>query len=85
MERKGIGLERNQSSAQRKQTPTYRRVMRKNISVNMVKTRSNKGQTTEEKLPEEPNRPVKIIDLETPDQSIDRACQKQRSRHLCQT
>ena len=70
MERKGIGLKQNQSSTQRKQTPTYPRVTRKNISVNMVNTRSNKGQKTEEKLREEPIVPVMETELETPDQSI---------------
>ena len=70
MERKGIGLKQNQSSTQRKQTPTYPRVTRKNISVNMVNTRSNNGQKTEEKLREEPIVPVMETELETPDQSI---------------
>ena len=70
MERKRIGLNQNQSSTQRKQTTTYPRVTRKNISVNMVNTRSNKGQKNEEKFREEPIVPVKETDLETPDQSI---------------
>ena len=48
----------------------------KNSSVNMVNTRSNKGQKTQEKPPEEPNVPVKIIDFEMPDQSIDGAERK---------
>ena len=50
--------------------------MRKNISVNMVNTRSTKEKKTKEKLPEEPNIPVKEVDLETPDHSIDGAERK---------
>ena len=67
MERKGIGFKQNQTSMQRKLTPTNPRVTRKNNSVNMVNTRSNKEQKIKTKLPEEPNAPVKEIDLETPD------------------
>ena len=47
--------------------------MRKNISVKMVNTRSNKEQNAKEKVLEEPTIPVKKSDLETPDQSIDGA------------
>ena len=75
-ERKVIGLKQNQSSTQRKLTPTNPRVMRKMISVNMVNTRSTKEQKTKEKLPEEPKVLVKEIDLETPDHSIDGAERK---------
>ena len=75
-ERKVIGLKQNQSSTQRKLTPTNPRVMRKMISVNMVNTRSTKEQKTKEKLPEEPKLLVNEIDLETPDHSIDGAERK---------
>ena len=47
--------------------------MRKNISVNMVKTRSIKEQKAKEKMTEEPTVPARETDLETPDQSIDGA------------
>ena len=50
--------------------------MRKNISMSMVNTRSNKEQMAKEKLSEEPTIPDKEIDLETPDQSIDGAERK---------
>ena len=66
MERKGIGFKQNQTSMQRKLTPINPRVTREK-SVKMVNTRSNKEQKTKKKLPEEPNAPVKEIDLETPD------------------
>ena len=52
-ERKGIGLKQNQTSSQRKLTPTNPRVMKKNISVNMVNTKSNKEQKAKEKVTEE--------------------------------
>ena len=45
--------------------------MRKNISVNMVSTRSNKKQKTKEKTMEEQSMPAKETELETPDQKID--------------
>ena len=75
-ERKVIGLKQNQSSTQRKLTPTNPRVTRKKISVKMVNTRSTKEQKTKEKLPEEPKLLVNEIDLETPDHSIDGAERK---------
>ena len=50
--------------------------MGKNISVNMVNTRSNKEQKAKEKVSEEPTIPVKESDLETSDQSIDGAERK---------
>ena len=76
MERKRVGLKQNQFSTQRNLTPTNPRVMRKKMSVNMVHTRSTKEQKTKEKLPEEPDVPVKETDLETSDHSIDGAEQK---------
>ena len=76
MEREGIGVKQNQSSTQRKLTPTNSRVMRENISFNMVNTRSTKEQKAKEKLPEEPDVPVKEIDLESPDRSINGAERK---------
>ena len=75
-ERKGIGLKQKQTTSQRILTPTNPRVMRKNISVNMVNTRSNKEQKAKEKVTEEPTIPAREIDLETPDQSIDGAERK---------
>ena len=50
--------------------------MRKNISVNMVYTRSNEGQETEEKQTNQKSMPVTEIDLETPEQSLDGEEQK---------
>ena len=50
--------------------------MRKNISVNMVKTRSITEQKAKEKVTEEPTVPARETDLETPDQSIDAAERK---------
>ena len=75
-ERKGIGFKQNQISTQRKLTPTKSRVMRKNIPVNMVNTRSNKEQKAKEKVSEETTIPVKQSDLETPNRSIDGAERK---------
>ena len=76
MERRRIGLKQNQNSSQRKLTPTNPKVMRKNTSLNMVNTRSNKEEKAKEKVTEEPTIPVRETDLETPDQSIDRAERK---------
>ena len=45
--------------------------MRKNISVNMVNTRSVKEHKATQKAMEEPTVPAREIDLETPDQSFD--------------
>ena len=73
-ERNGIGLKQNQTSSQRKLTPTNPRVMRKNISVNMVK--KQQGTEGQGKGSEEPTIPVKESDLETPYQSIDGAERK---------
>ena len=70
-ERKVVGKKQNQLSTQRKQTPTNPRIMRKNISVNMVNTRCNKGQKTDEKLVNQKAVPVGEIGLVTPEQSID--------------
>ena len=75
-ERKGIGLKQNQTSSQRKLAATNPRLMRKNNSVNVVNTRSNKEQKAKEKVSEESTIPAKETDLETPDQSIDRVEQK---------
>ena len=75
-ERKGIGLKQNQTSSQRKLTPTNPIVMKKNISVNMVNTKSNKEQKAKEKVTEESTIPTKEPDLETPGQSTDGAERK---------
>ena len=75
MGRKGKEVKQNQSSTQRKLTPTNPRVMRKKISVKKKK-HFTKEQKTKEKLPEEPELPVKENDLETPNVSIDGAEQK---------
>ena len=45
--------------------------MRKNISVNIVGTRSNKKQKAKENTMEEQSVPAKEADFETPDQSVD--------------
>ena len=70
-ERKGTGLEQNQTSSQQKLTPSKTKVMRKNISVIMVNTRSIKEHKAKEKAMEEPTVPARETDLETPDQSVD--------------
>ena len=84
-ERKGLRLKQNQTSTQRKLTPTNSRVMRKNISVNMVSKRSNQEQKAKEKISEEPSIPVKESDLEAPDQSIAWADGKRRNQHCRRT
>ena len=61
----------NQNSSQRKATLSNPKVMRKNISVNMVNTRSVKEHTTKESAVERSTVPAIEIDLETPDQSVD--------------
>ena len=70
-EGRGTGLKQNQTSSQLRLTPSNPKVMRKNISVNMVNTRSIKEHQDKEKATEEQTLPVREIDLETPDQSID--------------
>ena len=52
-ERNRTGLKQNQTSMQNKPTAINPRTMRKNISVNMVSTRSNKEQKAKEKTMEE--------------------------------
>ena len=71
IERKGTGFMQNMTSTQKIPTPINPRVMRKNISVNMVSTRSNKEQNAKEKTMEEQSIPAKETELETRDQSID--------------
>ena len=70
-ERRGTRLKQNQTSSQRKVTPSNPKVMRKNISVNMVNTRSIKEHKAKEKQMEGPTVPARETDLETPYQSID--------------
>ena len=70
-ERRGTGLKQNQTSSQLRLTPSIPKEMRKNISVNMVKTRSIKEHQDKEKATEEQTLPAREIDLETPNQSID--------------
>ena len=66
-ERKAKGPKQNQTSSQRKATLSNPKVMKKNISVNMIKTRSVKEHKAKEKAVEEPTVPAREIDLETPD------------------
>ena len=70
-ERKGGGPKQSHTSMQKKPAPTNRRIMRKNISVKMVSTRSVKEQKAKEKAKEktleEQSVPAKETDLETPD------------------
>ena len=66
----------NRTSSQRKLIPLNPKVMRNNISVNMVNTRSIKEQQAKEKETEEPTVPARETDLETPDQSFDGAGRK---------
>ena len=47
------------------------RIMRKNVSVNMISQRSNKEQKAKEKTMEEQSIPAKETELEIPDQRID--------------
>ena len=70
-ERKATGPKQNQTSSQRKATLSNPKVMKKNISVNLVKTRSVKELKAKEKADNEPTLPARETDLETPDQSID--------------
>ena len=70
-ERRETQLQQNQTSLQRKLTPSNSKVMRKKISVNMVNTRSIKEHKAKEKPMEEPTVTAEKIDLETPDQSIE--------------
>ena len=70
-EKRVTGIKQKQTSSQWKVTVPNPKVMRKNISVNMVNTRSVKEHKTKEKAMEEPTVLAREIDLETPDQSID--------------
>ena len=70
-EKKVTRLKQNQTSSQRKATLPNPKVMRKDISVNMVNTRSVKEHKAMGKAMEEPTNPAKEIGLETPDQSFD--------------
>ena len=71
VERRATGLKQNQTSSQRKAALSNPKVMRKNITVNMVNTRSVNENKANEKAMEEPTVPARETDLETPDQSID--------------
>ena len=55
---------------------TKPRIMRINNSVNMVNTRSNKEQTTKEKLTRQNSAPITEVHLERPEQSIDEVGRK---------
>ena len=70
-EKRVTGLKQNHTSSQRKTTLSNPKVLRKNISRNMVNTRSGKEHKAKEKAIAEPTVPAREIDLETPDQSID--------------
>ena len=70
-ERKTTGPKQNQTSSQRKRTLSNPKVMKMNISVNMVNTRSIKEHRAKAKAVEEPTVPATETDLEKPDQSID--------------
>ena len=70
-ERKATGPKQNQTSLQRKATLTNSKVIKNNISVNMVNTRSVNEHKAKKKAVEEPTVPDRETDLETPDQSID--------------
>ena len=60
----------NQNSSKPKATLSNPKVMRKNISVSMVNTRSAKEHKTKKCAVEGPTEPAGKIDLETPDQSV---------------
>ena len=68
-ERRGTGLKQN--NTEWKIIPSNPKVMRKNISVNMVNTRSIKEHKAKEKAMEEPTVPARETDHETPDKIID--------------
>ena len=70
-ERKATGPKQNQTSSQWKAQLSNSKVMKKNISVNMVNTRSVKEHKAKEKAVEEPTVPARETKLEIPDQSID--------------
>ena len=79
-----IEEKQNCPSRQQRQTlsTTNPRTMKKNISVNIVNTQSNKYQTTGEKHSEKYSAPITDVDLETPEQSTD-GVKKNWNRHQC--
>ena len=62
---------KNHNSSQRRTTLSDPKVMRKNFSVNLFKTRSAQEHKTKESTVEGPTVPAIEVDLETPDQSVD--------------
>ena len=70
-ERRGTGLKQTQTSSQWTQTQSNPKMRKKNISVNMVNTRSMKEHKAKEKAREGPTIPARETDLETPDQKTD--------------
>ena len=70
-ERKGTDPKQSHTSMQKKPKQTNPRIMRKILSVNMVRARSVKEQKAKEKTLEEQSVPAKKTDLETPDQSTE--------------
>ena len=83
-ERKATGQKQNQTSSQRKALSNPKIMEKKNISVNMVNTRSIKEPKAKEKSVEEPTVPARETDLETPHQSIDGWKEKRHNQHQCQ-
>ena len=77
-EKRVTGLKQNHTSSQRKTTLSNPKVLRKNISRNMVNTRSGKEHKAKEKAIAEPTVPAREIDLETPDQSMPNAEEKEK-------
>ena len=67
---------KNHNLSQRKATLSGPKVMRKNFSVNKVNTRSVKEHKMKESDVEGPTVPAIEIDLETPDQSVDKVERK---------
>ena len=79
-----IEQKQNRPSRQQRQTlsTTNPRTMKKNVSVKIVNTQSNKDQTTGEKHSEKNSAPITDVDLETQEQSTDEV-EKKRNRHQC--
>ena len=69
-ERRVLESKTNHNSSQRKAMPSVQKVMRKNFSVSMVKTRSAKENKTKVSAEDGPTVPATEIDPETPDQSV---------------
>ena len=75
-EKRVLESKTNHKSSLRKATPSEQKVLRKNFSVNMVNTRSAKESKDESKRCGGRMVPAIEIDLQTPDQSVDKVERK---------